>query len=118
VASTDLAHGAARELRAFLYSFHNDRAGTFWPIFSGATSIGRAGSGEQVDIEIADPTTSSKHCILTSDAVGRVTITDTGSTNGTFVNDQAIGYQGTAELRDGDRIRLGGYNASIRFANR
>lgn len=113
-----VAQTTSKELRAFLYSFHSDPGGAFWPLYSGKTAVGRAGSGEQLDIEINDPTTSSRHCILTSDAPGRMTIQDTGSTNGTFVNDQAIGYQGTAELRDGDRIRLGGYNAAIRFANR
>lgn len=119
IASTGVAASpGARELRAFLYSFHSDAAGAFWPLFSGNTSIGRAESGEQLDIEINDPTTSSRHCVLSSEAPGRMTLQDTGSTNGTFVNDQPIGYQGTAELRDGDRIRLGGYNASIRFANR
>ncbi len=109
---------SVRELRAFLYSFHNDPAGAFWVVYSGSTSIGRAESGEQVDIEIADPTTSSRHAAFVSDAPGRLSLQDTASTNGTFVNDQSIGYQGACELHDGDRIRFGGFNAGIRFVTR
>jgi len=108
----------ARELRGFLYSFHNDPNGTFWALHAGPNVIGRADSGEQVDIAVADPTTSSRHAVITSEGPTRMILQDSGSTNGTFVNDQPVGYQGSVELHDGDRIRLGGYNAAVRFVSR
>ncbi len=109
---------APRVLRAFLYSFHNDSSGAFWPIYTGRTIVGRAGSGEQLDIEINDPTTSSRHALVVIEGFSSVILEDACSTNGTFVNDQPIGYQGKVEIRDGDRIRFGGYNASIRLLSR
>ncbi len=107
-----------RELRGFLYSFHSNPHGEFWPLFAGENPCGRADSGEALDISINDPTTSSRHAILLSDAPSRMMLQDAGSTNGSFVNDQPVGYQGSVELHDGDRIRLGGYNAVIRFVTR
>jgi pSer/pThr/pTyr-binding forkhead associated (FHA) protein len=107
-----------RELRGFLYSFHVEPNGEFWPLFAGDNVLGRAESGEQLDIAIADPTTSSRHAIFTSSAPSHLKVHDAGSTNGTFVNDQPIGYHGAVDLRDGDRVRLGGYNAVVRLVSR
>jgi len=109
--------GGARVLRGFLYSFHTEQAGVFWPLFAGRNTAGRAGAGESLEIEIADATTSSRHAAIVCDA-SSVVIEDEGSTNGTFVNDQPIGYRGKTELRDGDRVRFGAYNAAIRLVTR
>lgn len=105
------------ELRAFLYSFHNDPKGVFWPVYADQTVVGRAGSGEVLDLEIHDPTTSSRHAVLVSNQPGQLTLHDAGSTNGTFVNDQPVGYGGNVELHDGDRIRFGAYCVTVRFAS-
>lgn len=118
MADTNKAPAGSRELRGFLYSFHANPNGDFWPLFAGENAIGRADSGEALDIPIADPTTSSRHAVLISDGPSRMTLQDAGSTNGSFVNDQPVGYQGSVELHDGDRIRLGGYNAAVRFVTR
>lgn len=107
-----------RELRGFLYSFHANPEGEFWPLYAGQTVVGRSDSGEALDIPINDPTTSSRHAVFVSDAPNRMTLQDAGSTNGSFVNDQPVGYQGSVEIHDGDRIRLGGYNAAVRFVTR
>jgi hypothetical protein len=117
MAATSPAGQVRRMLRGFLFSFHADNAGIYWPLYMGRNPIGRAGSGEAVEIEIADPTTSSRHACLTADALS-IVLEDEGSTNGTFVNDQPLGYRGRQELRDGDRIRFGAYNAAIRFVSR
>ncbi len=106
-----------RVLRGFLYSFHTDAAGTFWPLYTGRNAAGRAGAGETLEIEIADPTTSSRHASIVCDAASAV-LEDDGSTNGTFVNDQPLGYRGKTELHDGDRVRFGAYNAVIRLISR
>jgi len=49
---------------------------------------------------------------------GTITMEDTGSTNGTFVNDEHIGFNGRRELRDGDRLRLGGFTTVIKVIGR
>jgi pSer/pThr/pTyr-binding forkhead associated (FHA) protein len=40
-------------------------------------------------------------------------LADLGSTNGTFHNEVAIGFQGRRELRDGDKVRFGGYSVMV-----
>lgn len=109
---------AVRQLTGFLYSFHAGPNGVFWPLYAGRNLVGRTESGEKAHIEIADPTTSSRHACIVCDVAVAVAIEDEGSTNGTFVNDQPIGYRGRAELHDGDRVRFGAYNAAIRLVSR
>jgi len=116
--SAGAAAATKRQLRGFLYSFHSDAAGVYWPLYVGRNVLGRSGSGEVLDVEINDPTTSSRHGVLACEPSGTVVIEDEGSTNGTFVNDNAIGYRGKIELHDGDRIRFGAYNAAIRLVSR
>ncbi len=118
MADTNKAPDGSRELRGFLVSFHANPHGDFWPLYAGENVIGRSDSGEALDIPINDPTTSSRHAALISGGPSKMTLQDAGSTNGSFVNDQPVGYQGSVELHDGDRIRLGGYNAAIRFVTR
>ena len=43
----------------------------------------------------------------------RFVLSDLGSTNGTFHNEEAVGFQGKRELRDGDRLRFGGYSVVL-----
>ena len=51
--------------------------------------VGRANAGETVDIQLADATISSRHAALLVDNVsGAISVEDTGSTNGTYVNDE------------------------------
>jgi hypothetical protein len=117
LAATTPAGAIRRQLHGFLYSFHADSSGVFWALFMGRNTLGRAGSGETLEIEIADPTTSSRHATITCDG-NAVVLEDEGSTNGSFVNDQPVGYKGKIELHDGDRIRFGAYNAAIRLVTR
>ena len=63
--------------------------------------LGRAPGNHVV---LPEATVSSRHAAIWVEA-GRAWLRDTGSRNGTFVNDQRI--RGPVELRDGDRIRLG-----------
>ena len=69
----------------------------------GAFVIGRAttGLGRLGD----DPELSREHARITRGPGGALVVEDLGSTNGTYVNDQRIGAP--AELRPGDRIRVG-----------
>ncbi|MEV1286828.1 FHA domain-containing protein [Micromonospora sp. NPDC049679] len=63
-----------------------------------------------VDILIDDFKVSRRHAVLEV-VDGRATLTDGGSTNGTWLNGGRV--HGTEELRDGDRIRLG--SVELRF---
>jgi len=106
-------------LRGFLVSYQSNTQGDFWPLNGGRKTIGRANSGEQVDIPLSDATISSRHAALVIDgAAGTVQVEDTGSTNGTFVNEEHIGFNGKRELRDGDKVRFGGYSAVVKIVTR
>jgi pSer/pThr/pTyr-binding forkhead associated (FHA) protein len=81
--------------------------------------IGRSNSGEALDVPLADATISSRHGAFTIDpASGSILIEDTGSTNGTFVNDEHLGFNGRRELRDGDRVRFGGFTTLVKVVGR
>ena len=106
-------------LRGFLLSYQSNTQGDFWPLHGGRKTVGRANSGEQVDIPLADATISSRHAALIVDATaGSVQVEDTGSTNGTFVNEEHIGFNGKRDLRDGDKVRFGGFSTVIKIVTR
>ncbi len=101
-----------RALAGFLVSYQDDALGKFWPLWQGKNSVGRAETGQKVDIEIAHGTTSTHHAAVEVDGT-RFVLLDQGSTNGTFHNEEAIGFQGRRELRDGDKVRFGGYSVMV-----
>jgi pSer/pThr/pTyr-binding forkhead associated (FHA) protein len=101
-----------RALAGFLVSYQDDTLGKFWPLWQGKNAIGRAETGQKVDIEIAHGTTSTHHAAVEVDG-SRFVLVDQGSTNGTFHNEEAIGFQGRRELRDGDKVRFGGYSVMV-----
>ncbi|MDB4937745.1 MAG: hypothetical protein JWP87_4717, partial [Labilithrix sp.] len=106
-------------LRGFLVSYQANTAGDFWPLHGGRKTVGRANSGEQVDIPLADATISSRHAAIVVDAgAGTVQVEDTGSTNGTFVNEEHIGFNGKRDLRDGDKVRFGGFSTILKVVGR
>jgi len=106
-------------VRGFLVAYGANPAGDFWPLKGGRMSVGRLGSGDGIDISLQDPTISSRHAALVIDAQSAtVTVEDTGSTNGTFVNDEHIGFNGRRDLRDGDRLRFGGFTTIVKVIGR
>ena len=106
----------ANSLRGFLVSYQTNLQGEFWPLFGGRLAVGRANSGEQVDIALNDATISSKHAAIVVDGQqGSVVVEDRGSTNGTYVNEEHIGYSGRRELKDGDKLRFGGYTTYVKI---
>lgn len=108
-----------RILRGFLCSFQANTQGEFWPLHGGRVGVGRANAGETVDIQLADATISSRHAALLVDNVsGAISVEDTGSTNGTYVNDEHLGFNGRRELRDGDRLRFGGFTTIVKVIGR
>lgn len=105
---------SGRTLAGFLVSYQDDANGKFWPLWQGRNSVGRAETGQEVDIPIGHGTTSTHHAMIEFDGK-RATLSDLGSTNGTFHNEEAIGFQGRRDLRDGDKVRFGGF--SVLFVN-
>ncbi len=73
------------------------------PIPATTTTFGRKAG---CDVVIADPYLSGKHGVFTV-ADGAVTITDTGSTNGTSVNGTKLLANAAQSLVDGDEVQLG-----------
>jgi pSer/pThr/pTyr-binding forkhead associated (FHA) protein len=74
------------------------------------TEIGKAPHNRVV---LSDPTVSSTHAIVLSQA-GGFNIVDLGSSNGTFVNGQKLGNE-SHTLQHGDKIQLG--QALLTFRN-
>ncbi|HEY4016259.1 MAG TPA: FHA domain-containing protein [Polyangiaceae bacterium] len=108
-----------KALRGFLVTFATNPNGDFWPLTGGRLVIGRMGAAERTDIGLQDPTISSRHAAMWVDATtGVVTVEDTGSTNGTFVNDEHIGFNGKRDLRDGDRVRFGAFTTIVKVLGR
>lgn len=102
----------ARRLVGFLISYQENPLGEFWPIYEGNNVIGRAETGQAVDIPIAHGTTSTTHASIECDT-NRMTLVDLGSTNGSFHNEEALGPQGRRGLRDGDKVRFGAFSAVV-----
>ncbi len=71
------------------------------PLGGTPLSVGRGGSN---DLVVTDPMISWQHMKIWADDQG-VWVSDAGSTNGTFVNNEAI--RGTAKLGEGDIISVG-----------
>ena len=82
---------AARERKL---SFHQDTR----------LSIGRTGSN---DLILDDVSVSKIHASLVSDRDDNLSLADTGSTNGTFINDTRIAYGKAVKLVGGDRVKFG-----------
>ena len=81
----------------------------------GTFAIGRGADNDWV---LPDPQRhlSKRHCAV-GFRDGAWEVTDL-STNGTFLNDERdpIGAHGVRDLRDGDRVRLGGYEIGVSIA--
>lgn len=77
---------------------------------SGSVNLGRAPDN---DVVIAVPQVSGKHCRVSADAKGILTIQDLNSTNGTFVN-QLNQRVSQATLQTGDMIYLADQNTAYR----
>lgn len=98
----------AKVLVGFLVTFQNDPGGSFWPIYSGKTQLGRSSGEGGADIAIADASASSKHASIHADpSTGQAYVEDDGSRNGTFLNEQRLVQGDRRQMRDNDRLRLG-----------
>lgn len=76
----------------------------------GRISVGRTAENALV---LEDSSVSKMHASIVVAADSSISVADTGSTNGTFVNGQRLAYGRAATLILGDRIRFGTVDVSI-----
>ncbi|MBX3096734.1 MAG: FHA domain-containing protein [Fimbriimonadaceae bacterium] len=86
--------------------------GTKHPVATGKMTFGRRDGN---DLVLSDPFVSGSHGMIEADGTG-VYLTDTGSTNGTVVNDAKLTANQRTQLRPGDRIKLGSIELVVEFA--
>ncbi|HCA56426.1 MAG TPA: hypothetical protein DEP46_00430 [Blastocatellia bacterium] len=86
------------------------------PISPGARlSIGRTGEN---DIALGHTSVSKFHASLVCDGEMNLSIADTGSTNGTFVNGTRISYGKATPVKPGDELGFGSVKAAIKVLER
>lgn len=81
-----------------------------WLLDEGPTLVGR---DPACDVQTMALEASRRHCLLTLEEDGKVTISDLGSANGTSVNGWKI--HGTLELGSGDVITIAGVRYLLRI---
>ncbi len=99
---------AARPALVWTFAAHLDWFGRTVPVAGDDLVIGRGGA----DLDVDDRGVSRAHARISRGAEGGWTLTDLGSTNGTFLNGVRVR---SAALRDGDEIRIGAATA-FRFS--
>src|SRR4051794_7743783 len=77
-------------------------------------SVGR---NKENDLSINDASVSKIHASLTVDDKGNLIVADTGSTNGTFVNGERIGYGKAIFVGETGRVRFGVVDVSFKAEN-
>ena len=82
------------------------RAGMGWVLQEGTTTVGRH---PESDIFLDDITVSRHHCRLVLDQEG-LSVEDSGSTNGTYVNGMRVDR---AALTAGDEVIVGKFHLSV-----
>ncbi|BCY12413.1 FHA domain-containing protein [Actinoplanes sp. L3-i22] len=67
------------------------------------------GTSPEIDLADTDPGTSHNHALLTLNIDGEWLVTDLGSTNGTYINDedQPLTAGQSRALKDGDQVHVG-----------
>src|SRR5690554_154823 len=82
---------------------HGPRAGMTFVLNPGVTTVGRH---PESDIFLDDVTVSRHHCRFIVDG-GTLTVEDSGSTNGTYVNEARVD---SAQLRAADEVLIGRFH--------
>ena len=82
---------------------------------SGRLSVGRTGSN---DLVIEDASVSKIHGALSVDENGCLSVADTGSTNGTFLNGERTSYGTATRLVAGDHVKFGTVDVTFEYIPR
>jgi len=76
-------------------------------------NVGRATDS---DLSLNHPSVSKIHAALVMNREGTLLVSDTGSTNGTFINGRRIGYGEARQIEDGDVVSFGDIEVRLRKA--
>ena len=95
---------AALAHAAYLIVLRGGMPGTMLRVAEEGTTLGRSSENT---FQFHDVTISRRHVILRMDPRGLVSMTDEGSTNGTYVNGHRVEVGRPIRLEHGDRIQLG-----------
>lgn len=75
-------------------------------------SIGRT---KENDIAVDHTSVSKMHASLLLNSHAKLVIADTGSTNGTYLNDERIAYGKAIEISNSDKIKFGAIDVTLEF---
>jgi hypothetical protein len=75
-------------------------------------SIGRT---KENDVTIDHTSVSKMHASLLLNSDGKLVVADTGSTNGTYLNDERIAYGKAIEIFAGDKLKFGAIDVELEF---
>ena len=89
---------------AYMIVVNGGIPGTMVLLGEAGTTLGRSAESS---FPLDDITVSRQHALVTVLADGGVSITDEGSSNGTFINGTVIPANRPTRLQDGDRVQLG-----------
>ena len=92
----------------FLYSISKSGSGEYWPLRIGSNTIGRA---DNCNISLSEATVSEQHAVLVVQQLKNpekviAWINDSGSTCGTMINGESLGFD-RRECFNGDIITIG-----------
>jgi hypothetical protein len=75
-------------------------------------SVGRT---KENNVVLDHTSVSKMHASLLLNSAGKFVVADTGSTNGTYLNDERIAYGKAIEIFSGDKLKFGVVDVSIEF---
>jgi pSer/pThr/pTyr-binding forkhead associated (FHA) protein len=78
-------------------------------------SVGRT---KENDLSIDDSSVSKIHAALVLNAEKQLMVADTGSTNGTFINEKRIAYGRAFPVTDGDKVKFGNIEVTFEHIRR
>jgi len=78
-------------------------------------SVGRT---KENDLALEDPSVSKIHAALVFNSEKQLLVADTGSTNGTFVNDQRIAYGRAFPIGGTDKVKFGNIEVAFQYVPR
>lgn len=72
------------------------------------------GRTKENNLSLEDPSVSKAHATLILNAENQLMVADTGSTNGTFINNQRIAYGRAFPVNEGDKLKFGTVEVFLR----
>ncbi len=103
---------ARRKLRGWIASFDFASNGESWELIEGRNTLGRDPNECTILLD-QDPGVSRRHSVIMV-RKDTVYVKDLESEDGTWIGDQQLGMEGHL-LRDGDSVRIGKYNLTIKL---